>query len=428
LCVRVGASQGNAVPQDAAPRAVKPPLGVAELVGYVAALIALNALAIDFMLPALESIGADLGVGDPNDPQLVILVYVFASGIAQLVYGPLADRFGRRPVLLAALGAYVIAAALSVVATSFALLLASRVMQGLSTAAGRVVGVAIVRDMSSGRRMAEIMSMAITVFMIVPVIAPGIGQLALLVTPWRGLFAALTAYGLAVLIWTWVRLPETLPPDRRRSLEPLSIARAFLEAARHRTALGYTLASMFMFSAPMAYLSSADQVFGRTFELGALFPLAFGAVALSLAAASIVNARLVGRFGMRRISHLAASMFAAVSVLHLGLAAAGAETLTSFLVLQTMSFFALGLMMGNFTSLALEPLGHIAGVASSALGFATLTGGALIGGAIARAYDGTTLPLLAGFAATSLATLGCVLAAERGRLFRSGSDSGAGIG
>jgi DHA1 family bicyclomycin/chloramphenicol resistance-like MFS transporter len=427
--VRVGVNRGIALPQDAAAsRLAKPPLGVAELVAFIAALIALNALAIDMMLPALGAIGADLGVVNPNDPQLVILVYVFASGIAQLIYGPLADRFGRRTVLLFALGAYVVAAALSVVATSFALLIGSRVLQGLSTAAGRVVGVAIVRDMSSGRRMAEIMSMAITVFMIVPVIAPGLGQLVLLATPWRGLFATLAAYGVAVWLWTYFRLPETLPHDRRRSLDAASIGGAFLEAARHRTALGYTLASMFMFSAPMAYLSSADQIFVRTFDLGSWFPVAFGAVALALAAASIGNARLVGRYGMRRISHLATAAFAAVSLIHFGLAAAGAESFTTFMIFQMVSFFTLGLMMGNFTSLALEPLGHIAGVASSALGFATLAGGALIGGLIARAYDGSTLPLLAGFAVTSTATLLCVLWAERGRLFGTGSDDGMDAG
>jgi DHA1 family bicyclomycin/chloramphenicol resistance-like MFS transporter len=327
-------------------------------------------------------------------------------------------------VLLAALGGYVIAAALSVIASSFALLLASRVLQGLTTAAGRVVGVAVVRDMSSGRRMAEIMSMAVTVFMIVPVIAPGIGQLVLQVAPWRGLFAVLTACGCAIWLWTFLRLPETLTPERRTPLSLSGVARAFGEVLRNRTARGYTLASAVMFAVPMAYLSSAEQVFVQTFGLGALFPVAFGAVALSLAAASITNARLVGRFGMRRISHTAAIAFTAVSLLHLAVRAAGLENLATFSVLLMLAFFCIGLMMGNFSSLALEPLGHVAGVASSTLGFATLAGGAVIGGLIARAYDGTTLPLLAGFAASALATLAVIAVTERGRLFRAGGGAG----
>jgi DHA1 family bicyclomycin/chloramphenicol resistance-like MFS transporter len=253
------------------------------------------------------------------------------------------------------------------------------------------------------------------------VVAPGVGQLILLVAPWRGLFVALTVFGALVWLWTFLRLPETLTPERRRPLDPGSVTRAFVEVIRNRIAFGYTLASMFMFAAPMAYLSSADQVFGQTFELGALFPLAFGAVALALAAASILNARLVGRFGMRRISHLAAIAFAAASVVHAAVAAAGGDNLWVFMTLQMITFFAIGLMMGNFSALALEPLGHVAGVASSTLGFATLAGGAAIGAVIARAYDGSTLPLLLGFAVTAIATLLTIIVTEHGRLLRAGA-------
>ncbi len=402
------------------------PFAVPELIAFVAALISLNALAIDMMLPALSAIGEDLDVTDPNDAQLVVIVYVFSSGVAQLIYGPLSDRFGRRPVLLAALGGYVIAAALSVVASSFALLLASRALQGLTTAAGRVVGVAVVRDTCSGRRMAEIMSMAITVFMIAPVLAPAAGQALLLAAPWRSLFAVLTAYGCVVWLWVYLRLPETLPRERRAPLKPGGIARAFSEVFRDRTARGYAIASTFMFAAPMAYLSASEQIFVQTFNLGAMFPVAFGAVALSIAVASITNARLVGRFGMRRISHAAAIVFAVVSLMHFALAAAGLESLAIFMAFQMIVFFCIGLMMGNFSSLALEPLGHVAGVASSVLGFATLAGGATVGGLIARAYDGTALPLLGGFALTALATLAVVVLTERGRLFQLGSGGQAG--
>ena len=400
----------------------RPALGVAELIAFVASLTALNALAIDMMLPALGDIGASLGVARANDTQLVILVYIFSSGVAQLFYGPLADRFGRRIVLLAALGGYALAASLAIVATSFTMLLVARMLQGVTTAAGRVVGIAVVRDMSSGRRMAEIMSTAMTIFMIVPIIAPGVGQAIMLATPWRGLFVVLAVFGVVMWVWTWLRLPETLPPERRTPLKFGTVSRAFAAVLRNRIAFGYTLASMCMFAAPMAYLSSADQIFMRTFDLGALFPVVFGCVAISLAAASLTNARLVGRFGMRLISHLAALVFLAVNLVHVIVAVAGFETLATFVVLQMIAFFGVGLMIGNFSALALEPLGHIAGVASSALGFATMSGSALIGGLIARFYDGTTAPLAIGFACTAVAVVVILLVTERGRLMRPGAE------
>lgn len=413
------------IPKTASPSRPKKTLPFAELVAMIASLTALNALAIDMMLPALGEIGRDLGVANPNDPQLVILVYLFSSGVAQLFYGPLADRFGRRPVLIGALAFYAFAALLSVVASGFAFLLLTRVLQGVSTAAGRVVGVAVVRDLYSGRRMAEVMSLAMTVFMIVPIIAPSLGQLYLTVGEWRGLFALLSAFGFGMVVWVALRLPETLAPEKRAPLSPGRVARAFGEVLGHRIPLGYMIASTLMFAAPMAYLSSADQIFAETFELGDLFPLAFGAVALSLAAASIVNARLVGRYGMRLISHSASCLLVVASVVHLAVALAGLESLAVFMSLQMVAFFAVGLMLSNFSSLALEPMGHVAGVASSALGFATMCGSALLGGFIARHYDGTTTPLLIGFAATSVSTLIVIAVTERGRLFRAQLRDGA---
>lgn len=395
----------------------RPAMPFIELVAMIASLTALNALAIDMMLPALASIGTDLGVSDPNDPQLVILVYLFSSGVAQLFYGPLADRFGRRPVLLGALAFYAVAAALSVVATGFAFLLATRMLQGVTTAAGRVVGVAVVRDMYAGRRMAEVMSLAMTVFMIAPILAPGLGQLFLTAGEWRGLFALLAAFGVVMVVWVALRLPETLAPEKRTPLSPASVTRAFGEVVSHRVPLGYMIASLLMFAAPMAYLSSADQIFSETFGLGELFPIAFGAVALSLAAASIANASLVGRYGMRLISHSATCLFVVACLAHLVVVLVGLESLPVFMGLQMIAFFGVGLMLSNFTSIALEPMGHVAGVASSALGFATMCGSALLGGFIARHYDGTTTPLVIGFAACSVATLAVVAITEKGRLF-----------
>jgi DHA1 family bicyclomycin/chloramphenicol resistance-like MFS transporter len=401
--------------------------GFAEVVAFIAVLTGLNALAIDMMLPALSTMGADLHATSANDTQLVIVVYMFAAGIAQLFYGPLADRFGRRPVLLAALGGYVVSAGLAVIASSFGLLLVARALQGATTAAGRVVGLAVVRDLYVGRRMAEVMSTAMSVFMIAPVVAPTLGELFLFVGPWRGLFGTLTIFGLAVFLWTWLRLPETQHTEDRVKLDPSHIAHSFLVVLRHGKPMGYIFASTVMFSALMAYLSSAQQVFTETFHLGKLFPVAFGAVALSLAGASILNARIVGRYGMHRISHIAMIAFAAVNLVHALVAAAGAETIYTFMGLQMLAFFTAGLTFGNFSSIALEPLGRVAGVASSVLGFVQTSGSAVLGGLIGQLYDGTTKPLTLGMAAVGLGGLLIVLVTERGKLFH-GHPIGRGMG
>jgi DHA1 family bicyclomycin/chloramphenicol resistance-like MFS transporter len=393
------------------------PLGLPELVALVALLIGLNALAINIMLPALGDIGAAFDVENPNDRQLVVVVYLLSAGVAQIAYGPLTDRFGRRPVLLAALAGYLIGSALCIVSTGFSLLLVARAFQGLTTAAARVVAIAIVRDLSSGRRMAEIMSLATSVFMLVPILAPGLGQLILAVAPWRGVFVALFVYGAIMAVWAYLRIPETLPSENRLPLRPMRVAGAYLSVLRSRIALGYTLASTFMFGGFFGFISSSEQIFVETFHLGALFPVAFAATSLAMTAATLLNSRLVGRFGMRRLSHAAVLGFAIVNAAHAILATFAGESLGVFLTFMSLSFFCLGLALPNFNALALEPLGRVAGTASSAFGFATTTGSALLGGLIGRLYDGTATPVVLGLA--GFGTLGVIIVTitERGQLF-----------
>ncbi len=403
---------------DAEPKLfIMPRIAFAELVAIVAGVMALNALAIDMMLPALGLIGDEFAANG-NDRQLIIVVYVLGNGVAQLFFGPIVDRFGRKRVLMWALGGYIVGSALTVMASSFTLLLAARAFQGVATAATRVAAIAIVRDQCSGRRMAEVMSLAITVFMAAPILAPGLGQLVLLAGPWRGIFLTLLIYGVVLALWLGMRLPETLAPERRKPLLPGPIFSNYLEFIRHRTAIGYTLASALCFGALFGYISAAEQVFLETFNLGQRFPIAFAAIAGSLAAATLINARLVSRFGMRRISHTAILIFIVANLFHLAAAVSNGESFVLFMVFMSVSFFALGLIGPNANALAMEPMGHIAGSAAAANGFAGTTLAGFIGGVIGQFYDGTTMPIIIGFAWLGVGAFIIVLWTEKGRLFQ----------
>ncbi len=273
----------------------------AEFVAIIAALMALTALSIDVMLPALPQMRDDFGLSDPNLQQLVITSYVAGFAFGQLFHGPLSDWLGRKPVLLVGLAVYAVASFACFSAGSFGVLLAARFVQGLANAAPRVVAIAVVRDVYGGRRMAEVMSFVMMVFIVVPVLAPTVGSLFLIFGTWHLIFAALLVISLAFLVWTAVRLPETRPAASREPMSLGWLVSAFALAATTRQTLGYTLATGVLFGSMMGYINSAEQVFVEVYGLGAWFPVVFGGVAAALALASFVNTRLVGRIGMRRI-------------------------------------------------------------------------------------------------------------------------------
>ncbi|HXI86469.1 MAG TPA: multidrug effflux MFS transporter, partial [Parvularculaceae bacterium] len=383
------------------------------------AAMALNSLAIDMMLPAIGVIGKALGAAGANDRQLIVVVYVIGNGVAQLFFGPIVDHFGRRRVLLLSLAGYIAGSALSVAAQSFALLLAARAFQGVATAATRVAIIAIVRDQTSGRRMAEVMSLAITIFIAAPILAPGLGQLILFAAPWRGIFLALLLYGAALSLWCFWRVPETMAMEDRHPLNAREIARLYWTFLTNRIAVGYTLVSALTFGSLFGYVSASEQIFVDTFHLGDHFPLAFATVAGALGCATLSNARLVGRLGMRRLSHSALLTFAAANLIHVVFAMTVGDSLISFMLFTAVSFFAIGLIGANASALALEPMGHMAGAAAAANGFAGTTVAGLLGGLIGRFYDGTTTPIVGGFALLGVAALAVVLWTEKGRLFGS---------
>jgi len=394
----------------------------AEFVGMIAALMALTALSIDIMLPALPQIREEFGLADPNRQQLVITAYVIGFAFGQLFYGPLSDWLGRRTVLIPGLAVYAAASFFCFAAPSFEALLVARLAQGLANAAPRVVAVAIVRDVYGGRRMAEVMSFVMMVFIVVPVLAPSAGGLFLVVGSWHLIFAFLFVISLIFAAWMVFRLPETRPPSMRDPLSLAWLVGSFGEAIGNRLTLGYTVAVGVIFGALMGYINSAQQIFVEVYGLGALFPVVFGACAAALAVASFLNSRLVGRLGMRRISHGAMLGFVTLSLLHLGIALAlGRPPLVVFVVLLALTLLCFGLMMPNFNALAMEPMGRIAGTASSFVGSVTTAIAAVLGLYVGQAYDGTVIPLLAGFAAFGVLGALIVLLTERGRLFAGGA-------
>lgn len=394
------------------------PMGFPEFVVVIASIMALNPFAMDMMMPALPNIASTFQIAVPNRMQEVLSIFLIGFGLGQFVMGTLSDRFGRRPVLLGGMIVYCTASVLAISAPTFEGLLLARVLQGLGTSATRVIATSIVRDCYTGRRMASVMSLAMMVFIAVPVIAPSFGEAVMLWTSWRGIFVVLAVYGTLALIWSALRMPETLPASERKPLVAGEILSAFRQTVTNRQTLGYAVAAGAIQGALFGFVFTAQQVFTGIYQLGRYFPLAFAAIAVGIAVAGFINARLVGRIGMRVMSHsaligfviVAAVMFIAVNVTTLPLAA--------FMAISALMMFAFGLMFANFTAMAMEPQGHIAGTASSLYGSITTLLGIGVGTVIGQDYDGTLLPFGTGFFVCALASLATVAATEKGRLFQ----------
>jgi DHA1 family bicyclomycin/chloramphenicol resistance-like MFS transporter len=388
-----------------------------EFVALMALMMSLTAMAIDAMLPALAQIGDDLGAGHANQAQLVISALLLGMAAGQVIYGPLSDSIGRKRTIYAGLVLFVGGCALSVVAASLPLMLLGRILQGFGAAAPRIVVVALVRDEYAGAAMARIMSLVLTTFILVPMLAPAIGQAILLVAHWRAIFAMLLALGLVGLAWFALRQPETLPLERRVRFSLGRILTGVRETCANRVALGYTLAAGMIFGAFLGYITSSAQIFLSQYGVGRLFPVYFGGLALAIGAATYVNSRLVMRYGMQRLSALAVGALGACSAgfFVIAWAAGGDPPLWSLMPYLAVAFFCFGLVFGNFNALAMEPLGHIAGVAAAVVGTITSIMSLTLGTLIGQSYDGTVLPLVAGFAVLGLGSLAVMRWTERGR-------------
>ena len=393
-----------------------------EFIILVAALMALNALAIDVMLPALPYMGEALGVSHENERQFVVGAYMLGFGIAQLVFGPITDRFGRRAPLFVGLAIYLVCAFAATFAPPFGILLALRFIQGLGAAGTRVIATAVVRDKFSGREMAEVMSLTFMIFMAIPIVAPGIGQVILLSGPWQNIFIFMGGLATVIGLWALFRLPETMHPEYRRPLSVKSVIDGFRIVVTNRVAFCYGLAGTFLFAAMFGFISASQQIFVEIYGLGPYFPVAFAVMAGFIAVAQFINSRVVKRVGMRRIAHSAILVYLAGAIVLLALALMGPVPFPVFFINLLIIQFVFGWAASNMNSLSMEPLGRVAGTAASVFGFIQTVGGALIGTYIGQHYDGTLVPNAAGYAAMGTLVLVCVLIAENGKLFGVGKE------
>lgn len=393
-------------------------IGEREFIALMAMMMALQALGIDAMLPALGEIARDLAVADPNQRQLVVGVFLFAAGFGSLLPGSLADRYGRRPVLLTCFAAYILMAIGCALVSSFTMLLVLRALMAIASAGLAVLPSAIIRDRFGGDRMARMMSTIIVVFMFVPMIAPTFGQAVLLVASWRWIFGGMAAMGLVVGAWMYWRLPETLNPEYRQPIALGSIARNMWDTAKDRTAIGYAMGGAMLTAAMFGYINSSQQLIAEHFGAGDKFPLIFALISAGMAVANFSNSRIVERFGARRVSHAALLAFIALSAVQVWQAFQPGETLWQFVPLMAANICLLGFIGANFGSIALQPFARFAGAASSFQSFLRMAVGALLGGLIGQAFDGSPRPLVFAFLATGLIALILVLYSEQGRLFR----------
>ena len=387
-----------------------------EFVILISLMMSLTALSIDAMLPALPQIGADLGVQDANSPQMVISVLFLGLALGQWFFGPLSDSIGRKPAIYAGYALYITGALLSVAAPTFQILLAGRLLQGIGQSAPRAITLALVRDRYKGRAMARVMSFVMTVFILVPMIAPSLGQAILLFSGWRSIFVSFVLMALIALLWFALRMPETLAPEDRAPFSLRRIASATLEIVRNRTAIGYTVSAGLVSGAFLGYLNSSQQIFGEQYALGELFPLFFAVISLSVGVASLLNTRLVMRFGMRFLVWWSLILIVGLSVLAFAVALlAGGQPALWFLMAYIMSaFFCVGILFGNQNSLAMEPLGHLAGIGAAVVGSLSTFISMPLGTIIGQNYNGTVLPLIAGLGLLSGLSILVVRWAESG--------------
>jgi MFS transporter, DHA1 family, multidrug resistance protein len=399
--------------------------GARELVAMMASLMALNALAIDTMLPAFPLIRESLNITDANDVQFIISVYLLGMGIGSIFYGPLSDRYGRLAILLPAIIGYVVFSLACSLSPTIEILLVMRLLQGLCGAAMGVLVAAVIRDRFEGDKMAKHMSMIFMTFMIVPIVAPLVGSAILRVADWHLIFDLFAFLALALALWVWRRLPETLDPANKQPIQPSVIIRNWGQVIKNRTAIGYVVGSGIVQGALFGYLNASEQLFSETFNARDFFPIGFAIIAIGIAFANFTNSRIVERFGARRVSHSAIFLFITLAVMQLVAAIWAPTSLPIFLALITCNMAMIGFLGSNFSSIAMQPFGNIAGSASSFQQTLRTLLGAGLGAAIGAHFDGTVTPIAVGFCLCGIASLCLIFASEGGRLFtRPGTTKG----
>jgi MFS transporter, DHA1 family, multidrug resistance protein len=378
-----------------------------EFVTLMAFMISLTALSIDTVLPVLSKAGLDLGLTDLNQSQYIIGFLLLGLTFGQLVYGPVADSFGRKRSVYIGLIIFIIGSFISYAANSFEWMLVGRFLQGFGAAAPRVSSVAIVRDLFTGREMARVLSFIMAVFIFVPVVAPALGELIQVFSHWRMIFAVFILMALIITLWMYLRLPETLKPEHRHPFSFAEVYSSLIRVITNWQTLGHTLSAGFVFGCLIGYLNCAPQVYQDYYSTGHLFVLYFSFSALSVGISSLVNSAIVRRFGMHRISLISliamvvlASIFLPFTIIY-----PTDMPLWAFLLFSMACFFCLGLLFGNLNAMAMEPMAHRAGVASSVIGALTSAISVLVGTVIGQLYDLTLVPLVTGFLVAGLTAL-----------------------
>ncbi len=383
-------------------------LPLPEFIALVAMNFAMVAFSVDGMLPALPEIAAEISPEDRNRAQLVLTSFVLGMGVGTLFAGPLSDTFGRKPVILAGAGLFVLGAGLAANAQTMDQMIAARILQGLGVSGPRIVTLAIVRDLYEGRRMAQIMSYAMLIFTLVPAAAPYMGALIIDAYGWRAVFVAFILFCLIVTGWMGLRQPETLPHERRRDFRPASLWAATKECFSNRAFTLSTAAQVMTYGILFGDLSSVQQIFDEIYGRGETFPEWFALVALLGGVASVINARVVMAIGMRRMIEIGMGGQAILSAIVLILATTNGVPFAVFLIWNVSIFFMAGLVIGNLNALAMEPVGHIAGLASSVIGAVATVLGVALAIPLGLMFDGTLVPLAGGIMVLSLAGFGLI--------------------
>ena len=386
---------------------------------FLALMTSVVAMTIDAVLPALDAISDELRFADANERQLIVMLVFVGMGASQVVYGPLSDSIGRKRTAMLGWVIFTIGTVLAMFAVTPMMMFGGRLLQGLGAGGPRIVAMAVVRDLYTGRPMARILSLVMTIFMLVPMFAPIIGQWVETLGGWRAIFGLYLAMAVVSGGWYLLGVPETLDPARRRRLSPGPVIAAFAEVISTRSTMFYTFSATLVFGAFVVYLATAQQVLEEGYALGPLFPWAFGALAFAFALASFANSRLVMRYGMRRLSLASLVLMivvsAAAAILSWVGGNGGLPPFWLFMALMSLIFFAVAVLFANFVSLALEPLGHMAGTAASVVNTVSTLGAVPVGYAISHGYDGSVVPLVTGFAVLGMGALVFMALAERVR-------------
>lgn len=386
-----------------------------EFIALVALITSLVALSIDAMLPALPNIASDLGVTDYRQTQWVITALIFGMSFGQMIFGPLSDAYGRKFGILSGIALFCVGAGLSMMATSLPMLIAGRIIQGIGVAGPRIASMALVRDKYVGDHMARVMSFIMMVFVLVPMLAPIIGQQILNLWGWREIFGLFIVLSAIAATWLGIRQPETLTDDSRRPFHVGKIARSAVLVLQHPRVVGFAVAAGFVFGGLLSYVASAQAIFQGIYGLGDNFPYYFAALAFGIGCASLVNGTLVVRFGALRLSITGLiGMFTLASLLTLiALFSDGVPALPVFMGLGFAMFFCVGILFGNLNSLAMVPLGRMAGIGAAIVGSISNVVAVVVSGVVGWFFNDTLLPILAGIMISSLISLGLVLTVRR---------------